>query len=138
MQPVTNLKSLHCLRNTRLDGCDSSILDQHCQALKKEADVSEGQAEQIEKRTWKQQKSPFWFAARAGRITASYMHTDYATDIRSPLLSTVKRVCYHKDSKCTTADVTWGITNEEEARKTYIEKPRENTTAKRLQHVGFS
>lgn len=103
--------------------------------MKKEAGVSEGQAEQIEKR----QKSPFWFAARAGRITASNMHIVYATDIRSPALSTVKRVCYPKDSKCTTADVTWGITNEEEARKKpTLEKPRDNTTAKRSQQVGFS
>lgn len=53
VQPVTNLKSLLCLRYTRLDGCDFSILEQHCQALKK---TSRGLLRIRLKRTRKQQK----------------------------------------------------------------------------------
>uniref|UniRef100_A0A672LW45 YqaJ viral recombinase domain-containing protein n=1 Tax=Sinocyclocheilus grahami TaxID=75366 RepID=A0A672LW45_SINGR len=123
IQPIRNLKSLTSIRNTSLDGSDFSTLQQHCQTIISTADVSEGQAAQIERRTRGQHNSSLWFAARAGRITASCMHHVYATDINSPALSTVKKVCYPKHGP-ETADTTWGIRQEENARKAYISKTR--------------
>lgn len=79
VQPVTQLKSLYCQHDPRLVGCDLSVLEQHCQALQKHADVSEAQAVEIEKSTRKQQNSSLWSAARAGRVTAMNMHAVYAT-----------------------------------------------------------
>lgn len=42
------------------------------------------------------------------------MHVVYAPDVWSPALSTIKKMCYPKDSNCITADLTWGTTHEEE------------------------
>uniref|UniRef100_A0A667WH11 YqaJ viral recombinase domain-containing protein n=1 Tax=Myripristis murdjan TaxID=586833 RepID=A0A667WH11_9TELE len=98
VQPATKLKSLLSLHDTSMDGCEFSVLEQHCQSLKSQAEVSAKQAEQVEMCTRKQQKCTFWFAARAGRITASNMHAVYAMDIESPALSTVKNVCYPKNT----------------------------------------
>lgn len=53
-------------------------------------------------------------SSRAGRITASNMHVVYAPDVWSPALSTIKKMCYPKDSNCIIADLTWGTTHEEE------------------------
>ncbi|XP_016317187.1 uncharacterized protein LOC107669462 [Sinocyclocheilus anshuiensis] len=137
VQPVTNIQSLLCLRDTSLDECDFTIVEQHCQAKKKQAYVSEQPAEQIEKTTHTQHKSSFWFAARAGRITASNMHAVYATDVRSPALSTIKKICYPQDSKCITADLTWGTTHEEDARKAYIQKNKGQHDNHHVSACGF-
>ena len=136
VQPATKLKSLLSLRDSSMDGCEYALLEQHCQSLKSQAEVSAKQAEQIERCTRKQQKSSLWFAARAGRITASKMHAVCATNIMSPALSTVKNVCYPKNT-CTTADMIWGITNEAEAMKAYIKKTRGQHGSQEVATCGF-
>ncbi|CAM4596814.1 unnamed protein product [Leuciscus chuanchicus] len=92
--PIRSLQSLANVRGTSLDRSDLSALQKHCQTIRIIADVSEEQAVQIERRTWGQHTSSLWFAARAGRITASSLHSVYATDISSLARSTIKRVCY--------------------------------------------
>lgn len=65
------------------------------------------------------------------------MHAVYAMDLKSPALSTVKKVCYPKDNTCTTSDMSWGITNEGEAIKTYIEKTRGQHNSQEVATCGF-
>ena len=122
--PIRDLKFLANLHGTRtLDSSDFSALCQHCQALGGIANITDIQAAQIEQRTRGQHTSSLWFAARAGTITASSMHSVYATDIHSPALSTVKRVCYPQRGPGTAA-TTWGIKQEGEAGIHFQDQPK--------------
>lgn len=140
IQPIRDFKFLTSVCNASLDGSDFLTLQQHCQTIISTADVSEVQAVQIERRTRAQHNSSLWFAARAGRITASCMHHVYATDIKFPALSTVKKVCYPKHGP-ETADTIWDIRQEENARKAYISKTRgqhNNQEVQTFPQVGAS
>lgn len=137
VQPVTDVTFLQYLRNPTLDGCDLSMLKEHCRAQTKAVYVSEQQAERIEQRTRAQHKSSIWFAARAGRITASSLHAVYRGEINSPALSTIRRICYPKENTCMTADLAWGIAHEEDARQTYIKKTNALHNSHEVSKCGF-
>uniref|UniRef100_A0A672I0X1 YqaJ viral recombinase domain-containing protein n=1 Tax=Salarias fasciatus TaxID=181472 RepID=A0A672I0X1_SALFA len=136
VQPTPRLKSLVSLRDSKMDGCEHTVLEQHCKSLKSAVQVSVQQAKHIERCTRKQSKSALWFSARAGRITASNMHDVYSTNLKSPALSTVKNVCYPKNS-CTTSDMLWGIKNEEKAMEAYIEKHSKQHNGQQVAKCGF-
>ncbi|KAL2077859.1 hypothetical protein ACEWY4_027363 [Coilia grayii] len=134
--PIRDLKSLANLHGRTLDTSDFSALRQHCQTLEGIANITHIQAAQIEQRTKGQLTSSLWFAARAGRITASSMHSVYATDIHSPALSTVKRVCYPQHGPVTPA-TTWGVKQEERARQEYISRTNPKHHNQEVQTCGF-
>lgn len=134
--PIRSLQSLANVRGTSLDRSDLSALQKHCQAKRNIVDVSEEQAVQIERRTRGQHTSSLWFAARAGRITASSMHSVYATNISSPALSTIKRVCYPTRGPGTAA-TSWGIKQEETARQAYTTHTKEQHRNQQVQTCGF-
>lgn len=121
VQPSIVPKSLNLrLHDKTQDGRVLSVLRQHCEGLKHVTDVTEAQSAAIEACTRSQHKSPAWFASRAGRITASCMYAVFATNMESPALSTVKKVCYPNNKATMTADMRWGIDHEEEARNNYL------------------
>lgn len=135
--PVLPIQSLQSLVNgTGLNRSDLSALQQHCQTIKIVADVSEEQAVQMERRTRGQHTSSLWFAARAGRVTASSMHSVYGTDLSSPALSIVKRVCYPTRGPGTAA-TSWGIRHEETARQAYTAQTAHQHTDQQVQICGF-
>lgn len=131
--PVLPIQSLQSLINGNgLNRSDLPALQQHCQTLKNIADVSEEQAMQMERRTRGQHTSSLWFAARAGRVTASSMHSVYGTDFSSPALSIVKRVCYPTRGPGTAA-TSWGIRHEETARQAYTAQTTHQHTDRQVQ-----
>lgn len=135
--PIRPIRSLQSLANgSGLDRSDLPALQKHCQTIGSIADVSEEQAVQIERRTRGQHNSSLWFAARAGRITASSMHCVYATDISSPAPSTIKRVCYPTRGPGTAA-TSWGIKHEETARQAYTAQTKDQHTDQQVETCGF-
>lgn len=134
--PIRSLQSLANVRGTSLDRSDLSALQKHCQTIIIIADVSEELAVQIERRTRGQHTSSLWFAARAGRITDSSMHSVYATDISSLALTTIKRV-YYPPLGPGTATTSWGIKQEETARQAYTTQTKEQQRNQQVQTCGF-
>lgn len=135
--PILPIRSLQSLVNgTGLNRSDLPALQQHCQIIKTVADVSKEQAVQMEKRTRGQHTSSLWFAARAGRVTASSMHSVYGTDLSSPALSIVKRV-YYPTRGPGTAATSWGIRHEETARQAYSAQTAHQHTDQEVQTCGF-
>ncbi|XP_028297385.1 uncharacterized protein LOC114459273 [Gouania willdenowi] len=135
--PVLPIRSLQSLvTGTGLNRRDLPALQRHCQIIKIVADVSEEQAVQMERQTRGQHTSSLWFAARAGRVTASSMHGVYGTDLSSTALSIVKRVCYPACGPGTAATI-WGIRQEEAARQAYTAQTAHQHTDQQVQTCGF-
>lgn len=127
VQPCVVPKSLLRLRDPGKDGCELSVLQQHCEGLARVVAVTETQAAAVEAQTRRQHRSPAWYTSRAGRITASNTHAVVSTSVPRPAMSTVRRVCYPRKTS-TTAVMRWGIDHEEEARtlvqnSTNVNKP---------------
>ncbi|RXN03986.1 gypsy retrotransposon integrase 1-like protein [Labeo rohita] len=93
IQPCVLPKSLLRLREPRMDGCDLSVLLQHCEGLTHLVAVTATETAALEKNTRQQHKSDIWHSTRAGRITASIMHAVVSTSITRPAKSTVEKVC---------------------------------------------
>uniref|UniRef100_A0A8C2EE23 YqaJ viral recombinase domain-containing protein n=1 Tax=Cyprinus carpio TaxID=7962 RepID=A0A8C2EE23_CYPCA len=85
--------------------CYTECTATNCEKFKgsvQPTDISEQQADQLGKTTCTQHKSSFWFAVRAGRITASNMHAVNAADVRSPAQSTIKKKGQHNNHDVST------------------------------------
>uniref|UniRef100_A0A8C5EMQ3 YqaJ viral recombinase domain-containing protein n=1 Tax=Gouania willdenowi TaxID=441366 RepID=A0A8C5EMQ3_GOUWI len=135
--PVLPIRSLQSLvTGTGLNRSDLPALQLRCQIIKIAADVSEEQAVQMERRTRGQHTSSLWFAARAGRVTASSMHGVYGTDLSSTALSIVKRVCYPARGPGTSATI-WEIRQEETGRQAYTAQTAHQHTDQQVQTCGF-
>uniref|UniRef100_A0A8P4G0Z6 YqaJ viral recombinase domain-containing protein n=1 Tax=Dicentrarchus labrax TaxID=13489 RepID=A0A8P4G0Z6_DICLA len=138
-------RSLLCLRNPEMDG-ELSVLLQHCESLRPLVAVTETQATSLERQTREQHKSALWRTARAGRITASNIHSVVSTPLSSPALSTVKKVCYpHKPSytgnrKQDDEQLTpmeWGRAKEDTARELYRRKQELQYEDLKVEKCGF-
>lgn len=122
IQPCVLPKSLLRLRDPRMDGCDLSVLLQHCEGLTHLVAVTATEAAALEKNTRQQHKSDIWHSTRAGRITASIIHAVVSTSITRPAKSTV---CYPQKPSLRQTDngpeaIKWGREKEDTARASYI------------------
>ncbi|KAK7495255.1 hypothetical protein BaRGS_00013437, partial [Batillaria attramentaria] len=133
VKPTPAPKSLKAVRNTKLDNADYSTLLEYCDKIKDCANMTPEQASKLERKTREQSKCEEWFAARAGRVTASQLHAVCHTSIESPSKTTVSSVCYPQRNCASTKPGDprhWGITQEETARHQYTAVMAES-------HVGF-
>lgn len=94
VQPFTVPRTLHSLRDATMEGKDISVLRKHCKSLVRRTALSNKQAEYIESTTRKQNKSLTWHHYRAGRVTASNMHSVYVANLDKPSQSVINAVCY--------------------------------------------
>ncbi|KAK7478917.1 hypothetical protein BaRGS_00029898 [Batillaria attramentaria] len=133
VKPTPAPKSLKAVRNTKLDNADYSTVLEYCDKIKDCANMTPEQASKLERKTREQSKCEEWFAARAGRVTASQLHAVCHTSIESPSKTTVSSVCYPQKNCASTKPGDprhWGITQEETARHQYTAVMAES-------HVGF-
>ncbi|CAM4602369.1 unnamed protein product [Leuciscus chuanchicus] len=136
VKPCVVLKSLQHLRDLGKDGCELSVLQQHCEGLTHMVAVTEAEVVAVEAQTRQQHRSPAWYTSRAGRITASNIHAVVSTSVARPALSTVRRVCYPKKT-ASTAAIRWGIDHEEEARQTYVTLTGSQHDNLKVEQCGF-
>lgn len=71
--------------------------------------------------TRSQSKSPDRHSYRAGRITASNFKSACATSMNKLSLSLIKQICYPRKRIFKTADVKYGLDQEDTARKSYTQ-----------------
>ena len=81
--------------------------------------VTTEEAKVVEQQTRGQAKSRFWFRMRTGRITASYFKVVCHTDVNSPLLSLIMRICHPELSKFRGSATCWGCEHESTVRGKY-------------------
>ncbi|XP_035981353.1 uncharacterized protein LOC118556891 [Fundulus heteroclitus] len=130
VQPFTVPRTLHSLRDATMDGKDISVLRKHCESLVSRTSLSNKQAEYIECNTRKQNKSLTWHHYRAGRVTASNMHSVYVANLDKPSQSVINAVCYPTNETNSSSAIAWGRQNEDGAREMYrLQSNRD--------HVGF-
>uniref|UniRef100_A0A3B1ITU5 YqaJ viral recombinase domain-containing protein n=1 Tax=Astyanax mexicanus TaxID=7994 RepID=A0A3B1ITU5_ASTMX len=136
VKPVVVPMSLLHLRDKGKDGCELSVLQQHCESLTNLVALTEAQAAAVEVQTRQQHRSPVWFTSRAGRITASNVHAVVSTSVTAPAMSIVRKVCYPKKT-ATTAAIKWGIDHEEEARQAYVKLTATQHENLNVEKCGF-
>ena len=142
IQPCVLPKSLLRLRDPQMDGCDLSVLLQHCEGLTHLVAVTATEAAALEKTTRQQHKSDIWHSTRAGRITASIIHAVVSTSITRPAKSTVQKVCYPQKPSLRQTDsgpqaIKWGREKEATARVSYITQTELRHRDMKVEHCGF-
>lgn len=137
VKPVLLPKSLTSLRNPACDCLSNDDLASYCKTVADKVNITVEEAAKIERDTRDQHKSANWFSCRAGRVTASQLHTVTTFKKEKPALSTIKTICYPSVNKIKHAAVTWGIENEERAKKVYEEEEKGNHCGFSLQKSGF-
>ncbi|XP_051955980.1 uncharacterized protein LOC127624995 [Xyrauchen texanus] len=142
IRPCVLPKSLLRLRDPRMDGCELSVLLQHCEGLRNLVAVTATEAAALEKNTRQQHRSDIWHSTRAGRITASIIHAVVSTSITRPAKSTVEKVCYpqkhslRKTDNCPEA-IKWGREKEDTARFSYITQTELRHRDMKVEDCGF-
>ncbi|XP_041931412.1 uncharacterized protein LOC121695012 [Alosa sapidissima] len=142
IQPCVLPKSLLRLRDPQMDGCDLSVLLQHCEGLTHLVAVTATEAAALEKNTRQQHKSDIWHSTRAGRITASIIHAVVSTSITRPAKSTVQKVCYPQKPSLRQTDngpeaIKWGREKEATARVSYITQTELRHRDMKVEDCGF-
>ena len=91
---------------------------EHCKSFK--LSFLAGEILEVGRQTRKQSLSKTWYDQRAGRITASIMHSEVHTSLCSPSLSLVKAICYLEVFSFSSPATDWGRTYEQFALKRYL------------------
>ncbi|KAK7899652.1 hypothetical protein WMY93_020505, partial [Mugilogobius chulae] len=115
---------------------DLANLLMHCEKNTAVSKVTEEQATTIERETRLQCKSQEWFKWRAGRVTASSLHSVFATSLEKPSLTVVKQVCYPGNTFSTEA-LRWGIEHEATALNAYISSTTNHHQNLLINKCGF-
>ena len=113
VDPVVIPRSLRNLHNRNCDAMDKNDLMVYCESVFDRVQISEEEAINVERGTREQHRTPSWFAARAGRITSSQMHSVCTFRMQKPAISTVTSVCYPGQKKINAPAVQGGLQNEE-------------------------
>ncbi|KAK9962094.1 hypothetical protein ABG768_019065 [Culter alburnus] len=136
--PLSAPDSLCSLRDKKMDGSELPVLRQYCKTLASKVNVTPEQAQFIERKTRKQHKCSSWCHFRAGRVTASKMHSVFVSDLDNPALSTVKAVCYPNSVATNQCPATaWGKQNEENGRTQYKVQTMKHHCDMQLTECGF-
>jgi hypothetical protein len=136
VKPVLLPPSLRNVRNQAYDSASDDALAGYCSGLVEKAAMTAEQAEKVERETRDQQNSPAWYAYRAGRITATQMHSVFRFNIANPAISTVKSVVY-PGRKINNDAVRWGIQHEEQACKNYVKAVEHEHHGLHVEKCGF-
>ena len=136
VKPVHLPKPLTHLQNSKCDEMSESELVQYCKEKMDTLNINEEQASKIERETREQHRSSHWHAMRAGRVTASQMHSVNRFNFDKPATSTIKSVCYPKTMKPTEA-TSWGISNEDRARRDYLLASKQSHDKVNVEKSGF-
>ena len=136
----TSSQLVHKLPPPLTSLCNAKHLDMGAIELQKHCDtifhsgimsISEAEAGYLEQSTRLQSQSLLWHEQRVGRITASKFHAVSRTSTMSPSKSLVKDLLnVSKMNPMSVPALNWGITNESNARKSYLKYADEH-------HVKF-
>ena len=89
------------------------------------------QVSKVEEDTRQQANSKVWFEQRAGRVTASKLHSVLHTKLSNPSVSLIKSICYPQKVKFSSEACAYGCRHENEARSSYC-------TAMKEKHSNFT
>uniref|UniRef100_A0A672J7X2 YqaJ viral recombinase domain-containing protein n=1 Tax=Salarias fasciatus TaxID=181472 RepID=A0A672J7X2_SALFA len=137
VQSLTVPRSLQSLRDVTMEGKEISILREHCKSLAGRISLTNEQADYIESTTRKQNKSSTWHQYRAGRVTASNMHSVYVSSLDKPSQSVVNSVCYPKNTTNSSSAIEWGRQNENHAREMYRLQSNRHHSGSEVTQCGF-
>ena len=80
----------------------------YCKGIVGSVNVTEEEADKMERETREQRNSSLWFACRAGRITASHPYAVCLFNKEKPAKTTVKNVCYPGSMTINAPALSWG------------------------------
>lgn len=126
---LTRLFDVNCV------GKSLSELQEHCRNINLSISVEE--SDHLEEATRKQSDSHVWFAARAGRVTASKFHSVCHSRIENPSISLVGEICKPAEHRFSSVYTEWGLCNEEKARQAYIHAVQDKHSNFTLKPSGF-
>ena len=78
-----------------------------------------------------------WFEQRAGRVTASKLHSALHTQLSNPSVSLIKSICYPQKVKLLSDACAYGCKHEDEARSIYSEVMKSNHSSSTLKPSGL-
>ena len=126
--------SLRTLRKEECVGLSLEELQEHCTTI---PTITDTECTLLEEKTRMQTKSPAWFMARAGRITASNLHAACTTNPNKPSQSLLKKICYPEKCRFTSEATNWGITNEKNAKEKYFNTIKGDHNNMQIRDSGF-
>lgn len=101
----------------------------------KSLSVSKEQISAVEEKTRLQAKSQTWHCVRAGRLTASILHSATHTCVEKPAKSVISSVLFGK--KVAGKAIDWGVNNEKRAKEAYVAKVKDMHEGFSLKDCGF-
>ena len=119
--------SLLSLRSSKYSNMSPHELLGACQRVFDSLSVSIEEATYLEESTRLQSHSPLWFHHRTGRITASMFKRVKQASILKPPTSLIKMIM--QETKVDSSKVPalhWGISNEAQARREYLDSAKEH------------
>ena len=108
-----------------------------CDEIYNSVSLSVQQASRVEEDTQQQSNSKVWFEQRAGRVTASKLHSALHTQLSNPSVSLIKSICYPQKVKFLSDTCAYGCKHEDEARSIYSEVMKSNHSSFTLKPSGL-